>query len=72
MFKFEINGSPYYIPETLAGYRWMPPHGSGRLFPTLLEAQQDAIDVRLKHIREEDKEMSWDDYWDNRRNDNDE
>lgn len=72
MFTFEINGASYSIRQTPDGYRWMPPSGTGRIFPTLFEAQADAIKTVQNFISVENKAPTWDDYHDDRRHDNDE
>lgn len=52
-FKFTINDHQFRIDETAKGFRWMPSNGSGRLFPTLWEAQKDALLVMQLRCEEE-------------------
>lgn len=71
--QFEINGSKFWISESVDGYTWMPPLGTGRLCATKLDAQQDAINCIQKQINNENFNLilDSDDYHDQRRHEND-
>lgn len=65
--QFQINGMKFYILKTVEGYRWMPPKGTGRLCPSELKAQQDAIDWVQSQVDAEENVADIGEYWDNRR-----
>lgn len=71
-FRFNINGKPFWISQTIDGYRWITQHGHGKLASNLLEAQQNAINTVQRYIEEESFALILDndDYHDQRRCEN--
>jgi hypothetical protein len=48
-FKFTINNETFYIEEYEGGFAWVNDETQGDGFPTIAEAQQNAMDyVRIR------------------------
>ena len=49
--QFTINGVKFWVDEFKDGFAWVSGELEGECFPTQLEAQQDAMNNEIEHIK---------------------
>lgn len=65
--KFEVNGHKMWIAKSVDGCRWISANGSmGKLCPSELAAQQNAITVIQNLIDQENSVYTMQDYLDDK------